>query len=121
MPACPLPAAWSLQVWEADSGEGFTNIEPQDADINDVCVWPGSGLIMVGCDTGEHRQCKRQRGGSRLGLQAAAVSGMPACQYPSSLQHNVRTKIRVLPALFLPPPRAARMRAYFVPALGPAP
>lgn len=42
-----------LQVWEADSGEGFTNIEPGDADINDVCVWPRSGLIMVGCDSGE--------------------------------------------------------------------
>ncbi|KAI7845268.1 hypothetical protein COHA_001310 [Chlorella ohadii] len=55
-----------IKVWEADSGEGFTNIEPGDADINDVCIWPRSGLIMVGCDS-------------------------------------------------------ARMRAYFVPGLGPAP
>jgi len=43
----------NAQVWEADSGEGFTNIEPGDADINDVCIWPRSGLIMVGCDSGE--------------------------------------------------------------------
>ncbi|PSC72487.1 Nucleolar 10 [Micractinium conductrix] len=55
-----------IKIWEADSGEGLTNIEPQDADINDVCVWPRSGLIVVGCDS-------------------------------------------------------ARMRAYFVPSLGPAP
>jgi ribosome biogenesis protein ENP2 len=41
-------------VWDADSGEGYTNIEPEgEADINDVCVWPNSGLIMVGCDSGE--------------------------------------------------------------------
>lgn len=51
LPASPLPYVW--QVWDGDSGEGYTNIEPEgEADINDVCVWPRSGLVMVGCDSG---------------------------------------------------------------------
>ena len=35
------------------SGEAYTNIESEHGDINDVCVWPGSGLIFVG---GDHTQ-----------------------------------------------------------------
>lgn len=40
-----------IKFWDAASGEGFTNIEPKDGDINDICLWPGSGLVMAGCDT----------------------------------------------------------------------
>lgn len=32
-----------IKVWDASSGAGFTSIEPAEGDINDVCVWPGSG------------------------------------------------------------------------------
>eukprot|EP00197_Chlamydomonas_leiostraca_P004092 CAMPEP_0202871522 /NCGR_PEP_ID=MMETSP1391-20130828/18922_1 /ASSEMBLY_ACC=CAM_ASM_000867 /TAXON_ID=1034604 /ORGANISM="Chlamydomonas leiostraca, Strain SAG 11-49" /LENGTH=663 /DNA_ID=CAMNT_0049552351 /DNA_START=89 /DNA_END=2076 /DNA_ORIENTATION=- len=39
-----------IKVWDASSGAGFTSIEPAEGDINDVCVWPGSGLIMAACD-----------------------------------------------------------------------
>jgi ribosome biogenesis protein ENP2 len=35
-------------VWDASSGEGYTSLEPPEGDINDVCVWPESGLFMVG-------------------------------------------------------------------------
>lgn len=40
-----------IKLWEAGTGRGFTNIEPKDADINDVCIWPDSGLILAGADT----------------------------------------------------------------------
>jgi hypothetical protein len=41
-----------VKVWDASTGEGYTSIEPADgADINDVCVWRGSGLIMAATDS----------------------------------------------------------------------
>ncbi|KAF8054988.1 nol10 [Scenedesmus sp. PABB004] len=40
-----------IKVWDASSGAGYTSIEPADgADINDVALWPGSGLLLVGSD-----------------------------------------------------------------------
>ena len=40
-----------VKIWDAASGEAFTNIEPADGgDINDVCLWPDSGLVMVASD-----------------------------------------------------------------------
>ena len=40
-----------VKVWDAATGANFTNIEPADGgDINDVCLWKDSGLIVVGCD-----------------------------------------------------------------------
>jgi hypothetical protein len=36
-----------MQVWDRDSGEHYTSIEPAGGGINDVAVWPGSGLIML--------------------------------------------------------------------------
>lgn len=40
-----------IRVWDAATGAGTANIEPREAgDINDVCVWPGSGLIFAACD-----------------------------------------------------------------------
>ena len=40
-----------VKIWDASSGENFTNIEPEEGgDINDVCHWPDSGIIMVASD-----------------------------------------------------------------------
>ena len=75
------------QVWEADSGEGFTNIEPGE-DINDVCVWPRSGLIMVGCDTGE----ATGKGGTWLGLCVACGTGL--CAACVALLQTERGRLR---------------------------
>eukprot|EP00798_Chlamydomonas_sp_ICE-L_P005815 gene5815-6101_t len=40
-----------IKVWDVANGAGYTSIEPTEGQINDVCVWPNSGLIMVGCDS----------------------------------------------------------------------
>lgn len=41
-----------IKIWNAESGEAHTNIEPGDgSEINDVCLWKDSGLIMAGCDS----------------------------------------------------------------------
>lgn len=31
-----------VKIWDQATGKGFTSVEPE-ADINDVCLWPGSG------------------------------------------------------------------------------
>ncbi|KIZ02919.1 Nucleolar protein 10 [Monoraphidium neglectum] len=41
----------AVKIWDASTGEGYTSIEPPDGDINDVLLWPDSGLIMIGGDT----------------------------------------------------------------------
>lgn len=33
-----------VKIWDQATGKGFTSIEPE-ADINDVCLWPGSGAL----------------------------------------------------------------------------
>ena len=38
-------------MWDKDSGEGYTSIEPPGGGINDVCLWPQSGLIMLATDS----------------------------------------------------------------------
>ena len=35
-----------VKIWDRDSGDVLTNIEPP-ADINHVCLWPGSGLLLM--------------------------------------------------------------------------
>lgn len=40
-----------VRVWDASSGEGFTSVQPPEPGINDVLVWPDSGLIMLGMDS----------------------------------------------------------------------
>ncbi|KAK9867222.1 hypothetical protein WJX84_009551 [Apatococcus fuscideae] len=40
-----------VKVWDASNGSTFTNIEPTEGSINDVCLWKDSGLIMLACDT----------------------------------------------------------------------
>ncbi|KAK9867626.1 hypothetical protein WJX84_003781 [Apatococcus fuscideae] len=40
-----------VKVWDASSGSTFTNIEPTEGSINDVCLWKDSGLAMLACDS----------------------------------------------------------------------
>ena len=46
-----LTDIFCVQVWDANSGSTFTNIEPTEGSINDVCLWKDSGLIMLACDS----------------------------------------------------------------------
>ncbi len=39
MACCPF----TPQIWDINNGAGYTSIEPEEGDINDVCVWPDSG------------------------------------------------------------------------------
>ena len=39
-----------VRVWEPDTGKAYTSIEPGD-EINDVCVWDGTGLIVTAMET----------------------------------------------------------------------
>lgn len=36
-----------IKIWDQNTGEGYTSIEPPDGDINDVCVWKKSGAAAV--------------------------------------------------------------------------
>ena len=36
----------SCKIWQQSSGKTYTVLEPAEGDINDVCVWPSSGLIV---------------------------------------------------------------------------
>ncbi|XP_057430255.1 uncharacterized protein LOC130723284 [Lotus japonicus] len=38
-----------VRIWDPETGEGLTSIEPTGA-INDVCTFPGSGLILLALD-----------------------------------------------------------------------
>lgn len=37
-------------MWDKDSGEAYTAVEPPGGAVNGVCVWPGSGLLMLATD-----------------------------------------------------------------------
>ncbi|XP_024523152.1 nucleolar protein 10 [Selaginella moellendorffii] len=39
-----------IRIWEPETGKSITNIEPPNGHINDVCVFPNSGLIFVAVD-----------------------------------------------------------------------
>lgn len=39
-----------MKVWDATSGDIFTNLQPQEPGINDVLHWKDSGLLMLGMD-----------------------------------------------------------------------
>ena len=39
-----------IKVWEKGSGKPYTSIQPA-ADVNDVAVYPGSGLIFAALET----------------------------------------------------------------------
>ena len=41
-----------IKIWDASSGEGYTNIEPADgSDINDIAVNRDTGLVVAACDS----------------------------------------------------------------------
>ncbi len=40
-----------LQIWDEATGDTHTSIQPPEGDINDLCIWPGTGLICLPCDT----------------------------------------------------------------------
>ncbi|KAL2319234.1 hypothetical protein Fmac_028203 [Flemingia macrophylla] len=39
-----------VRIWDPETGEGLTSIEPATGTINDVCTFPGSGLILLALD-----------------------------------------------------------------------
>lgn len=39
----------SVKLWNRQSGKAFSYLEPS-ADINEMILWPGSGLLMLGCE-----------------------------------------------------------------------
>ena len=39
-----------IKIWDPSSGSLLTSIQPP-SDINDVCVHPGSGVLMAACET----------------------------------------------------------------------
>ncbi|KAK6115501.1 hypothetical protein DH2020_007770 [Rehmannia glutinosa] len=42
-----------VRVWDPETGEGMTSIEPTNAKINDMCVFKESGLILLALDSKE--------------------------------------------------------------------
>ena len=40
----------AVRVWDAATGETAAAIEPPKTTVNDVCAFPGSGLLLVGCE-----------------------------------------------------------------------
>ena len=56
-----------VRVWDASSGEGFTSVQPAEPGINDVLVWPDSGLMMLGMDS------------PRIQARTRALSSMQRC------------------------------------------
>ena len=39
-----------VKIWDQQTGVNFTNIEPPETGINDICIWKDSGLAMLACD-----------------------------------------------------------------------
>ncbi|XP_047316243.1 nucleolar protein 10 [Impatiens glandulifera] len=39
-----------VRIWDPETGEDMTNIEPTAGSINDVCIFNGSGLVLLGLD-----------------------------------------------------------------------
>ncbi|KAG5552588.1 hypothetical protein RHGRI_010613 [Rhododendron griersonianum] len=39
-----------VRIWDPETGEGMTSIEPTAGAINDICVFDGSGLILLALD-----------------------------------------------------------------------
>lgn len=38
---------FAVRIWDKETGKPFTTIESQVADLNDVCVWDGKGLVLM--------------------------------------------------------------------------
>ncbi|GMY19372.1 nucleolar protein 10 [Fagus crenata] len=39
-----------VRIWDPETGEGMTSIEPTGGTINDICVFNGSGLMLLALD-----------------------------------------------------------------------
>lgn len=39
-----------MQIWDESTGDTHTSIQPPEGEINDLCVWPGTGLLCLPCD-----------------------------------------------------------------------
>ncbi|PSS33523.1 Nucleolar protein [Actinidia chinensis var. chinensis] len=39
-----------VRIWDPETGEGMTSIEPTAGTINDICVFDGSGLMLLALD-----------------------------------------------------------------------
>ena len=39
-----------VRVWDADTGAGYTSIQPPAPGINDTLLWKDAGLLMLACD-----------------------------------------------------------------------
>lgn len=33
-----------VKIWDINTGAGYTSIEPTEGEVNDVCLWPKSGV-----------------------------------------------------------------------------
>nr|GMC90348.1 nucleolar protein 10 [Ipomoea batatas] len=42
-----------VRVWDPNTGEGMTSIEPTGGRINDICVFSGTGLMLVALDSSQ--------------------------------------------------------------------
>ncbi|KAL3641833.1 hypothetical protein CASFOL_012648 [Castilleja foliolosa] len=42
-----------VRIWDPDTGEGMTSIEPTGGKINDMCVFKESGLILLALDSSQ--------------------------------------------------------------------
>ncbi|KAJ0246784.1 Embryo sac development arrest 7 [Hirschfeldia incana] len=40
-----------VRIWDPNTGEGMTSIQPSGGGINDICVFPGSGLMLLALDS----------------------------------------------------------------------
>lgn len=40
-----------VRIWDPETGEGMTSLEPGGGKINDTCVFPGTGLILMALDS----------------------------------------------------------------------
>jgi hypothetical protein len=67
-----------VKIWDRDSGDVLTNIEPP-ADINHVCLWPGSGLLLMAAGQTECPRVLRQ---TACWLAACMSTAVFACLAP---------------------------------------
>ena len=89
----------SARIWDPLTEEAFATIEPAKP-VNDVLIWPESGLLMAACEA--------PRIEARPGLCLAGADSA------ASQSHAPVTLVEELAD-------AGSLQAYFLPALGPAP
>lgn len=110
------PARPGLQVWDVNTGQGYTSIEPGNGDINDVCVWPESGeaaahanpspppphthaLVAQYCRPGAQARAGNGRCTGAKGWSRGSAAGAGCPRHPHPHPNPC--------AMLLPPPFAA--------------